>query len=108
MGRSARTASRNPFRNCEEAVQKADVRRSQHGMGCAESTPLAELQSGGLTKEQSIDGELTAGPVAVTCVRGFRALGGTNTVTGVGMGMPNADGPPSARASSRVTLPFRT
>ena len=45
-------------------------------MGCAESTPLAELQSGGLTKEQSIDGELTSGPIAVTCARGFGALAG--------------------------------
>ena len=45
-------------------------------MGCAESTPLAELQSGGLTKEQSIDGELTKVPVAVTCARGFGALAG--------------------------------
>ena len=53
-------------------------------MGCAESTPLAELQSGGLAKEQSLDGELTSGPVAVTCVRGFAALGGISTVSGGG------------------------
>ena len=70
-------------------------------MGCVESTPLAELQSGGLTKEQSIDGELTAGPVAVTCVRGFSALGGTNTVTGVGMGMGGAGGGISGSGGSR-------
>ena len=70
-------------------------------MGCAESTPLAELQSGGLTKEQSIDGELTAGPVAVTCVRGFSALGGTNTVTGVGMGMGGAGGGINGDGGSR-------
>ena len=56
-------------------------------MGCAESTPLAELQSGGLTKEQSIDGELTSGPIAVTCVRGFGALGGVNTVIDIGASM---------------------
>ena len=58
-------------------------------MGCAESTPLAELQSGGLTKEQSIDGELTSGPIAVTCVRGFGALGrqhGHRIGTSMGIG----------------------